>query len=702
MGEWLSSAWDSVTNFLGDTITSGVEAVLYNTVYKLLYYIASALCWILGVVYDMFEVFAGLTQVSYDGEKSYLIDVFFNNASISNVYWAMALIGIALCFGFTIITVARKAADMGERIRSSFGAILSQTFRSIVLILAMSAIITMVLNATNILMQRVNYVFSNAETLTDQESIDFDDEEYAAMARVLNTIGNYSLNPSYNSHYNLHSCFNEVRADMQYLQERGVFDFYYVTKDDTGQDVVTWQSALQQLANAGDLSQDLSMDYYNSAVSNALLNIMDILRTNNSFRPLSHYNRQYVTNGETVPLEVLVYLMGTTQAAKNSAYNIAPAMNDPVRGPYYTGQKSIHDFDAISADFDIGMATNYILIFILAYFLIKNLLVIIFNCVARIFNMLMLYLIFPPIAAAAPADGGGKVKQWTTAFIVQSLSVFGTVIAMRLLMLYIPVIVDARLQLFDSPVLNLLGKVILVVGGVECVKRASGIVTGILADNAGMQALQAGDMRGYAARQFGRATAGARAIAGAGMAAAAGLGRAGMSAMSSKGGPETGMGNAAPQNKENSTGSMMPRGLRNFGHQLSSGFAAAKSILTGDENADAYARDLNRLFGGGSAYGGDPGAADVSGGEAVNLHGGAQASGEADAPEDEPQTRPRSNAVYQRGASGEDAPQTRPRSNAIYPKGTPGDGDEPETRPRSKAVHYKRPPSHDDFMNSLR
>ena len=234
MGDWLSGAWDSVTNFLGDTITSGVEAVLYNTVYKLLYYIASALCWILGVVYDMFEVFAGLTQVSYDGEKSYLIDVFFNNASISNVYWAMALIGIALCFGFTIITVARKAADMGERIRSSFGAILSQTFRSIVLILAMSAIITMVLNATNILMQRVNYVFSNAETLTDQESIDFDDEEYAAMARVLNTIGNYSLNPSYNSHYNLHSCFNYVRADMQYLQERVVFDFYYVTKDDTG------------------------------------------------------------------------------------------------------------------------------------------------------------------------------------------------------------------------------------------------------------------------------------------------------------------------------------------------------------------------------------------------------------------------------------------------------------------------------------
>ena len=217
-----------------------------------------------------------------------------------------------------------------------------------------------------------------------------------------------------------------------------------------------------------------------------------------------------------------------------------------------------------------------------------------------------------------------------------------------------------------------------------------------------MQALQAGDMRGYAARQFGRATAGARAIAGAGMAAAAGLGGVGMSAMSSKGGPETGMGDAAPQHKGNSTGSVMPRGLRNFGHQLSSGFAAARSILTGDENADAYARDLNRLFGGGSTYGSDPGAAAASGGAAVNLHGADQASGEADAPEDVPRTRPRSNAVYQRGASGEDAPQTRPRSNAIYPKGAPSDEGEPQTRPRSNAVHYKRPPSQDDFMNSLR
>lgn len=670
--DFISDAVDSVTNFLGDTITSGVEAVLYNTVYKLLYYIASALCWFLGIIYDMFSVFAGIDQVSYDGEKSYLIDVFFNNTSISNIYWAMALIGIALCFGFTIITVARKAADMGERIKSSFGAILTQAFKSIVLILAMSAIITMVLNATTVLMQRINYAFSNADTLTQEETIRFDDEEYAAMARVLNTVGNYSLNPSYNSHYNLHSCYNEIRGDMQYLQERGVFDFYYQTKDEDGNEVVTWQSALQKLAKAGDLTQDLTMDYYNSAVSNSLLEIMDILRTNTDFHPLSYYQRQYTGSGEDVPLEVLVYLMGTTQAAKNSEFNQNPSMTDPVRGPYYTGQKSIHDFDAISSDFDIGMATNYLIIYIVCFFLVKNLLVIIFNCVARIFNMLMLYVIFPPIVAASPADDGGKLKQWTTAFVVQSLSVFGTVIAMRLLLLYIPIIIDAQLQLFDSPTLNMIGKVILIMGGIECVKRASGIVTGILADNAGMQALQGGDMRGYAAKQFGRVGGSAKAVAGVGMAAAGMAGSLGWSAAKTAG---RGAGAAIT--------AATPRSVR-------SGLAAAKSILTNDANAAAYKRDLSRMFGGSTgssgSYGGY-GGAQAQGGEA--SAGAAQGAG----------TVPAENRQIHGGESAAQSggPEQVQSSAQVQSQA------QPQTRPRSNAVYNRRPPDdREAFLNSLR
>ena len=86
------------------------------------------------------------------------------------------------------------------------------------------------------------------------------------------------------------------------------------------------------------------------------------------------------------------------------------------------------------------------------------------------------------------------MKQWTTAFVIQCFGVFGTIIAMRVMLLFIPIVIDNNLLLFDNYVLNLMAKVIIILGGMETAKRASGMVTGILADNAGMQAITASDM----------------------------------------------------------------------------------------------------------------------------------------------------------------------------------------------------------------
>ena len=57
--------------------------------------------------------------------------------------------------------------------------------------------------------------------------IEFSEEEYAAMGRVLSTIGNYSIVQSSNNRYNLNLCYNDIRADLYYLQQQGVFDYSY-------------------------------------------------------------------------------------------------------------------------------------------------------------------------------------------------------------------------------------------------------------------------------------------------------------------------------------------------------------------------------------------------------------------------------------------------------------------------------------------
>ena len=507
--DWLGDILDG----LFDIIQSALEAVLNAFLGKILYFIETALCKILALLDQMFQIFAGITKVTYDGSKDYLINIFFSNKSISNVYWGMALIGIAMAFGFAIAAVVKKLFDANNRMQTSLGQIITALIRSMFLILGMSAIMVIVINSTNVLMQQVNYLFSDPENLDLPETIVYTDEEYAAMGRVLNTIGNYSLNPSYSSRYNLNSCFNDIRRDLYYLQQRNVFRYYYATKDANGNTVNTWQSVLQAVAKSHDLRTDLKLDVSYDSVTTALIGAMDIIRNDASFKPLESYTRVVPENG-LLAIDRYVFLMGTMHAAKNSEYNSNPGLTDAVRGPYYSGERSIYNYDQVTNDFDIGFATDYLVVYLSCFALILDYVTIILNCIARIFNMLFLYIIAPPIFATQPLDGGGKTKQWMTAFIVQAFSVFGTVIAMRLLLILLPIVTSSSLVLFENALANTMAKLVLIYGLFEVSKKATGLLTGILADSAGWQSIQAGDMSSSAGKLTGAVGGAAKAVAG--------------------------------------------------------------------------------------------------------------------------------------------------------------------------------------------
>lgn len=489
MGEILDGITGAISS-VGDWIADGIGGILSSFFYGLFYSIGTGLCWVVSILDQLFSVMSGMTKVRYQGKPHTLIDVFFGNTVVENIYWAMALIGILLCFVFAILAVTKKAADSGDKMRQSMGGILTGMFKGMLIIVCLTVILNMVLSFSDKLLTQINYAFTYSDTLDKEDSITFKDDQYAAMARVLDTIANYSLNPSYNSRYNLNSCFNEIRGDLQYLEQQGVFDFYYVTEGGTNE---SWQSALQKIVNSTDLKRDLSLDIYNTQVSDALLECMKIMQTDYSFAPLKSYTRQYSGSRANIPLDRVIFLMCTMRAAKNPVYNQNVSVSDPLRGAYYIGEKSIYDYDQVSSDFEIS-GIDYIVLYLVAFKLIWDLAVIIIDCVARIFNMLFLYLIAPPFIGVMPLDEGGKFKQWTTAFIVQCFGVFGTVIAMRVLLIFIPIVINSDLVLFESSTLNMVGKVVLILGGMSTAKRASGVVTGILADNAGMQAIHAGSM----------------------------------------------------------------------------------------------------------------------------------------------------------------------------------------------------------------
>ena len=498
----LDSLWNTISDWMGSTFSSLLESILNATLFKLFYYLEKMLCWIISILTELFGVFAGIEKVTYgDDAPVPLINIFFSNKAVSNIYWAFALIGVVFTLGFAIWSVVKKTFDSSGKVQQSLGEIITTTVRSIFLILGLSLIMNAVLYGCNVVMGAINDIFNDAWHLNEPVEREFTPEEYATMGRVLATIGNYSVVSSSNNRYNINLCYNDIREDMLALQEAGVFNYAYSKPGKDGELTQSWQSVLLDIAKSANLNREVKIDQYNQDIAQSISAAMDYLRNNGIVKPEKKAVRNYITDNNA-HLDRMVFLMGTMGAAKNPMYNDAPSLEDAVRGPYYYNEgKSIYSYDNVVDDFDIGFKTDYIVVWIAAVAIIIDLAVIILNCIARIFNMLFLYIIAPPIIAAYPLDNGGKFKQWTTAFLVQSLSVFGTVIAMRMLMIFIPIIIDPKLEIFsatEQPLLNQFAKFLLVFGGFEAAKKSTALLTGILADSAGWQAIQAGDMSGTA------------------------------------------------------------------------------------------------------------------------------------------------------------------------------------------------------------
>ena len=492
---------------MGDII---LNALLYVVV-LILYFIETILCKILDIVYNMFEVFAGIEMVTLrqsDGTlvDKFLINVFFDNSAINYIFWGMACIGIMLTFVFAVASVIKKTFDSNDKHKLSYGQILTNCFKSIVIILLMSTIVGATITATNLLMQQIDLLFNQAQTQQDPEEIYFNEDDYATMFRILDTIGNFSLNSSYDNTYNINECYNQIRPDLQILGNKNFFKFTYTVPENAKGvegNYVSWQKIIRDIGVATDYNQSIYLDEFNKPVNDAILAAMEAMRKDGSFKPFEYYKNENSKNyNGGAELGKTLMIAATFNAAKNKSYNTTPSLTDEIRGPFYRGEEGHDPYSRsdIEKSFSLDLDKfNHIIVLVGTVWLIKEFLAIIMNCIGRIFNMMLLYIVAPPFIASMPLDDGAKFKQWTTAFIIQALGIFGTFISVRLLILFIPIIMGPQLILFEDGFMDVIGKVIIVVGIGFTSSKAAAMISGILADNAGMQSIMAGDTGGAAA-----------------------------------------------------------------------------------------------------------------------------------------------------------------------------------------------------------
>ncbi len=504
-----------------DQIVSGLEAIFFS----IFYLVEIIILGFLHLVEYAMEIFTGEEEIIYRDESMPLINVFFQHETVRGVYSGIAIIGIMFAFAFAIWSVIKRILDLrGKQQGVTMGTIIGNLIKSIVLIFSMTAVVYISIYTTNVLVSTLSSAIKNNYEFTQAEdSMTFTEEQYAAMGRIINTIGNYSLNPSYRSRYNLNACYNDIRGDLQFLDRQGVFKFNYKTYNNQGEDEETWQSVMQLLREGYSVNKEAALDTYDDGLTNAILDSIEILRANPRLRALADIQRgdfseQSKSEVGDVPMDRILFLTGTMgtvgglAAARDDTYNENPSFFDSVRFPFYVGDKSIYSKDDVMKVFTLSpIHMNYILVYLVGLALLREMVIIIITCGVRIFNLLALYIASPLAIASMPLDDGGKFKQWSTAFVVQLLGIVGMIISMRLFLVFLPIIWSPEIQIgnngFDNVLLGTIVRTIITYCSLEAVSKVNGIFTGILADNAGYQAIYAGDMRSnFEQSSLGKAT----------------------------------------------------------------------------------------------------------------------------------------------------------------------------------------------------
>lgn len=488
-----------------NSLVDQIVEALMDWIYTLIYGLYVAILEVVDFISSFFDVFAGTSKVMYNGKSDFLLNMFFSHDSVTNAFWAMALIAIVLAFGFCIFNLSRIVTNVSGTMRQTVGQVMGQFVRCMLVIVLLNAIVVASVNISGVLLDRINFALLNAQSLDeDPQGRTFTEQEYATMTKILATIGNYSVNPSADNRYNINACFNAVRGDLQALRATGVFDYHYEMRDGTHH---TWQSALAMLATSADLTQELSLDQYDDNVARAILTISDAIKNDPGFKPVERVQSVAVINGSS-DTDILLFLITGITAAKNEENNTGD-LYDTLRLPYATGEKKYSDIGQVKKDFDI-QKIDYFVGFIAGIVFIIVMALCIFTFIVRLFNLLLLYITSPLFASTIPLDEGGKFQAWVQSFSIQLFSGFGLVVGMRLYTMVIPLITSSQMVFFQgsglwNSTLNWFAKMLMILGGAWAVLKSGGLITAILSGSPGMHA------SGQEASISAKVTRGARA-----------------------------------------------------------------------------------------------------------------------------------------------------------------------------------------------
>jgi hypothetical protein len=95
-----------------------------------------------------------MSPIRQDLESYNVMEIFFTNIVITRIFWAVTMIALALCLGFSIFAVMRSMGD--SELKRPIGKVLGSTGKAMLIFLTVPAILITVLNLSSVVLKQTS------------------------------------------------------------------------------------------------------------------------------------------------------------------------------------------------------------------------------------------------------------------------------------------------------------------------------------------------------------------------------------------------------------------------------------------------------------------------------------------------------------------------------------------------------------------
>lgn len=488
-----------------ESVNNFVTALLHDIYAIIYYFIFGAIGKLCDICQLLFRKFAGIEDMSVNGESGDIVLQFINSEIVQQVFFALLILAVVLLLVTSFIAVIKTEYNADGN--NSKKKIIKNVFRAIVNFVTVPVVCLLGLVVGNTLIKTIDQamnVSGGETTLTGQM--------FVAGGYNANRVRNYE-NTGENA-----SGYKEYSMAWYMDESNGGYGSFGIFKDDRNSsaadkiDDAFARRLVIKIDDSSDIKQRTLAYVGNEYAYAAYADVMNNAAINAA------------SNGG-VGLPVFFAFPGA-----NATFNYN---SDGVKGITFSTSNIINEGDNLVFDiYNIGLVSYYYDISPLVFdYLISGIALIycayvfILTCIGlikRLFMLATLFMISPPICAMYPMDGGSALKKWREAFVGEALSAYAVVIVMNAFFLLLPLFLQIQILTpgindiviaGGAAVINSIVRVLIIIAALTFFKKATETIAKIV--GAGNAFGDGADNLGKVKEGIGKVAGGGAMVAGA-------------------------------------------------------------------------------------------------------------------------------------------------------------------------------------------